>query len=188
MLEGVLRAPVRDAREADWLGRAIAGERAALGTFVRQHQDRVYRVLLRLTGDREVALDLTQETFVRAMGALGRFRPGAPMAPWLLTIANRLFIDHVRGQGRERLEDPDSLSAMSRGAEDPAIAGTAARLDLEAALALLPVPWRQAVVLRHMDDLSYDQIAEVLDIPLGTAKTWLFRGRERLRELLGGGS
>lgn len=167
--------------EGLWIRRGAAGDRQALGMLVRRNQDAVYRVLLRWTGERELALDLCQETFVRAFAALGRFRAGAPVRPWLLRIAHNLFIDHVRAHRREELADPE---AWERGSEDPAITGTAARLDVAAALALLPVPWRQAVVLRHLDDLSYDQIAEVLEVPLGTAKTWLFRGRERLRELL----
>lgn len=60
------------------------------------------------------------------------------------------------------------------------------RADLEVALAQLPVAWRQAVVLRHLEDMSYDQIAEVLEVPIGTVKTWLFRGRDRLRQLMEG--
>lgn len=169
--------------EASWARRGAAGDREALAAIVRTYQDRVYRILLRLSGDRETALDLTQETFLKAFGALGRFRAGASFAPWLMKIANNCFLDHVRAR------HPDSLDAWREeawepGAEDPAIARLVAEADVVAALSQLPIPWRQAVVLRHLDDMTYEEIAQVLDIPLGTAKTWLFRGREKLKELL----
>ncbi|HEY9857594.1 MAG TPA: RNA polymerase sigma factor, partial [Stenomitos sp.] len=96
---------------------------------------------------------------------------------------NNCFLDHVRARRPESLEDLDD-GGWDPGAEDPAIARLVATDGLAAALAQLPVSWRQAVILRHIDDMSYDEIAQVLDVPLGTAKTWLFRGRERLKELL----
>ena len=164
---------------------ARAGDMAARKTLVRTYQEPVYRLLLKLSGDVELSRDLAQETFIRALGALHSFRAGAAIRPWLFKIANNLFLDHVRAKKPESLEAlyEDGLEA---GGEDPAIARTAITLDLEAALAHLPVTWRQALVLRHQEDLPYEEIAEILGVPLGTAKTWLFRGRERLRTLLGG--
>lgn len=171
--------------DTTWARRGARGDREALGAIVRTHQDRVYRVLLRLTGNRETALDLTQETFLKAFAALGRFRSGATLGPWLMKIANNCFLDHVRARR------PDSYDAWGAdhggwepGAEDPAIARIVGEADVTSALALLPIPWRQAVILRHLDDMTYEEIAEVLDVPLGTAKTWLYRGREKLKELL----
>lgn len=172
-----------DPREAEWAVRGAAGDRDALRAIVVAHQDAVYRLLLRLGGDRELARDLAQDAFVKAFAALGGFRPGAPMRPWLFRIANNLFLDHVRRR------HPESLDALHEGgaeagAEDPALARLGEGMALAEALASLPVNWRQALVLRHDDDLSYEEIAEVLGVPIGTAKTWLFRGRERLRALL----
>lgn len=169
--------------EAAWAARGAAGDRDALRAIVAAHQDAVYRLLLRLGNDRELALDLAQDTFIRAFGALGTFRAGAAMRPWLFRIANNLFLDHVR---KKR---PDSLEALAEdgldpGDDDPAIVRLGEGLDLAQALAKLPVPWRQALVLRHDDDLPYEEIAGILDVPLGTVKTWLYRGRERLKQLL----
>lgn len=178
--------PVDPAREAAWAVAGARGDRAALRAIVEAHQDAVYRLLWRLSnGDRELSLDLAQDTFVRAFNALDAFRAGAPMRPWLFRIANNLFLDHVRKK------KPESLDALAEGGEeagyaDPAIEALTEATDLGAALAQLPVAWRQALILRHDDDLSYEQIAEALGIPLGTAKTWLYRGRERLKALLGG--
>lgn len=183
----MIRFPVADdpdepvALESAWARRGAEGDRAALASIVRTHQDRVYRLLLKLAGDRETALDLTQETFLKAFGALARFREGAALAPWLLRIANNCFLDHVRARR------PDSLEALERwepSEEDPALTRIEASDSLAVALGQLPIPWRQAVLLRHLDDMTYEQIAQVLDVPLGTAKTWLFRGREKLKDLL----
>jgi RNA polymerase sigma-70 factor (ECF subfamily) len=170
--------------EAALLAAARLGDVAAQRTLVRDHQEPVYRLLTKLSGDGELARDLAQETFIRALGALGTFRDGAPFRPWLFKIANNLFLDHVRARR------PESLEALLEngfevGGEDATIARTPLALDLQSALARLPVNWRQALVLRHQEDLPYEEIADILGVPLGTAKTWLFRGRDRLRLLLG---
>ncbi len=178
------RAPA-DPREADWVRLGAVGDREALRAIVLAHQDPVYRLLLRLGGDRELARDLAQDTFVKAFAALTGFRAGAALRPWLFKIANNLFLDHVR---KRRPESLDALREVGddAGAEDPALVRLGTGLALAEALAQLPVSWRQALVLRHDDDMSYEEIADVLGVPLGTAKTWLFRGRERLKVLLGG--
>lgn len=174
-----------DPSEVALLARARAGDRAAREALVRTHQEPLFRLLQRLTGEPELARDLAQETFVKALNALGGFREGAAFRPWLFKIANNLFLDHLRAR---RTESLDALveDGHEAGGEDPALVRTALALDVEAALAHLPVNWRQALVLRHQEDLPYEEIAEILGVPLGTTKTWLFRGRERLRELLGG--
>jgi RNA polymerase sigma-70 factor (ECF subfamily) len=172
-------------QEAEWVRKGAKGDRAALGAIVRAYQDRVYGLLLRLSGDRELSLDLAQETFLKAFAALGSFRDGASLGPWLMKIANNLFVDHLRSRKSESLDAAiEDGEWHEPGAEDPAIARVVHETDLLDALAQLPVQWRQAVVLRHLDDMAYDAIAEVLGVPVGTAKTWLFRGRERLRALL----
>jgi RNA polymerase sigma-70 factor (ECF subfamily) len=179
--------PAAVARDAEWARRGAAGDRDALGAIARAYQDRVYGLLLKLSGNPEVALDLSQETFVRAFRALKSFRGGS-LGPWLLKIANNLFLDHVRASRTESFEaflaaDPGREPA----ADDPALAAFDDATDLADALLTLPVPWRQALALRYVDDMDYETIAEVLDVPLGTVKTWLFRGRERLRAQLKGG-
>jgi RNA polymerase sigma-70 factor (ECF subfamily) len=172
------------ATEAALLDAARAGDVAAQRSLVRAHQEPVYRLLTKLSGDSELARDLAQETFIRALGALGTFRVGASLKPWLFKIANNLFLDYVRTRKPESLEALFE-SGFEVGCADPAIERAALALDLETALARLPVNWRQALVLRHQEDLPYEEIAEILGVPLGTAKTWLFRGRDRLRLLLG---
>lgn len=163
---------------------AQRGDRSAMDALVRCHQDRVYGFLYRLTDDRELALDLTQETFLKAFKHLKGFRSEAPLGPWLLAIARNLFRDHARLQRVEPLEPQET------GEEDPALKRLDADVGVMEALQQVPSPFREALLLRHLEDLSYDQIAQVLEAPLGTVKTWIHRGRERLRHLLekGGGA
>lgn len=143
--------------------------------------------MLKLSGDRELALDLAQETFLKAFAALAGFRSGASLGPGLFKIAHNLFLDHVRKR------HPESLDAwldvgVEPGAPDAAIAALGEDVDLPATLAQLPLPWRQAIALRYEADMAYEAIAETLDVPVGTVKTWLFRGRDRLRTILDQGA
>ncbi|MDB5098979.1 MAG: polymerase sigma factor, sigma-70 family [Cyanobacteria bacterium RYN_339] len=178
-------SPFPPTTEPGLIDAARDGDAAARKALVLAHQEPLFRMLVRLSSDHELARDLSQEAFVKALNALGGFRAGAAFRPWLFKIANNLFLDHVRARRPESL---DALleDGMEAGGEDAAIVRTPLQLDLEAALTLLPVSWRQAIVLRHQEDLPYEEIAEILGVPLGTVKTWIFRGRERLRELLGG--
>lgn len=173
--------------EAGWVRRGAAGDRAALQAIVRAYQDRVYGLLLKLSGDRELALDLAQETFLKAFAALAGFRQGASLGPWLFKIAHNLFLDHVRKR------HPESLDAwLDAGVEPGAVDASIGRIDndvdLPAAMAQLPPGWRQAIALRYEADMPYEAIAETLEVPVGTVKTWLFRGRDRLRAILDQGA
>jgi RNA polymerase sigma-70 factor (ECF subfamily) len=174
-----------DARlhEASRVRAAQRGDRKAMDELVRLHQDRVYGFLYRMSNDRDLALDLTQDTFLKAFRALGGFKPEASLGPWLLAIARNCFLDHTRQQRHDSLEDDGA------GAEDPALVRLSSDSGIMEALAQVPSPLREALVLRHVEDLSYDQIAEALEAPLGTVKTWIHRGRASLRQLLekGGG-
>jgi RNA polymerase sigma-70 factor (ECF subfamily) len=184
-------------REASWIRAAQRGDRKALDELVRLYQDRVYGFLYRMTNDRDLALDLAQDTFIKAFKGLKGFKSEAALGPWLLAIARNCFLDHTRrvaadisrvsylSRGRS-----DSLEDIGSGVEDPALVRLASDTGVLEALAQVPSPLREALVLRHIEDLSYEQIAEALDAPLGTVKTWIHRGRTNLRNHLekGGGA
>lgn len=177
--------------EPDWIKAAQRGDRKAMDHLVRAHQDRVYGFLYRMSNDRDLALDLAQETFLKAFKALGGFKPEATMGPWLLAIARNCFLDHVRRSAPElKSGQGDAFEDAGAGAEDPALLRLASDTGIMDALQHVPSPLREALVLRHIEDLSYEQIAEALEAPLGTVKTWLHRGRTSLRNLLekGGGA
>ena len=116
---------------------------------------------------------------MRAFNALDGFRPGAPMRPWLFRIANNLFLDHVRKKKPESLDEL-AEGGLDAGYEDPAIAAIGEHTDLGQALAQLPVTWRQALILRYWMDLPVAEVAEALEVPLGTAKSDISRAQRTL--------
>jgi RNA polymerase sigma-70 factor (ECF subfamily) len=148
------------------------------------HLRSVYGAAYRMTGNAHDAEDLAQETFLRAYRAFDRFTPGSNIRAWLYTILHRVRTDAFRRSRRSprtvELADegpavPPPQDALAQGGE-----------DLERALKALPDVYRNAVVLRDVEDLTYQEIARVLDVPIGTVMSRIHRGRALLREALGG--
>jgi RNA polymerase sigma factor (sigma-70 family) len=168
--------------DADLLARVLVDDdQHAFGELVRRHQSSV-RGLLRQLTSRDIGLadDLAQETFLRAYKNLRSFRGEARFSTWVYRIAYNCFREHARkrkelvGIDEEQLErEPDPQTI------DPGL-----RHDLMHALSLLPLHERTAVVLCCQNGLSHDEAARVLDIPLGTVKTNVLRGREKLKRTL----
>lgn len=154
--------------------------------LVNDHTDMVYRVAFRLTGNRQDAEDLTQDVFVRAFSNVHRFQPGT-IEGWLRRITTNLFLDHARRRQRLRF-DPmnDDSERVVSGEPGPAQTCNDANLDHDVARALadLPPDYRVAVVLCDIEGLSYDEIASVLDLRLGTVRSRIHRGRAQLRASL----
>ncbi|QWC84392.1 sigma-70 family RNA polymerase sigma factor [Nocardioidaceae bacterium] len=158
--------------------------------LVRRHADTVHRVALRLTGDREEAADLTQDTFVRAFTAWDRFAPeheGAEAA-WLRRIATNLFLDGARRRARIRFDAllPDRADRVEEpaGAADLPLHERTLEADVLAALHALSPPFRAAVVLCDIEGVSHDEAAETLGVRVGTVRTRLHRARGQLRDAL----
>jgi len=155
---------------------------------VREHQDEVYGVALRITGDRESALDVMSSTFLKAYRAFDRYDPSRPVRYWLLRIATNEAISHARRRGRElrRRADPDAAAVLP----DPALTPDAASIAREdqvrirAAVATLPDLYRAVIVLRYFNDLAVDEIAQVTGRPASTVGVQLLRGRALLRRAL----
>jgi RNA polymerase sigma-70 factor (ECF subfamily) len=160
--------------------------------------DAVYRFAIRLTGDADRASDLTQDTFLRAFQNWDRYTPGTKAKSWLFTICRNLFLRHrERTQRHDEIiaavadEDPRNISRESTvflavEGRDPEGAFWRDVVDEEVLRAIddLPIEFRQAVVLSDLEDLSYAEIAAVLDVPVGTVKSRLFRGRRILQSQL----
>jgi RNA polymerase sigma-70 factor, ECF subfamily len=172
------------------LARARRGDAAAFEEIVKRHQRRVYGVALRIVRSHAVADDVAQEAFLRAWRSLDRFELGRPFAPWVCRIAANQAVNHVRSPlAREDPlpEDGDGGGVAPRS-DDADPLGTL--LDAEAqevlsrALDELPAEQRAAFVLRAVEELSYREIAETLDISPGTVMSRLFRARERLARAL----
>ncbi|MBL8488796.1 MAG: sigma-70 family RNA polymerase sigma factor [Rhodocyclaceae bacterium] len=173
-----------DADEALAL-RARSGEREAFASLVRRHQDRVFGFLLRMLGNREDAMDLTQDAFLKAWNALPGWRPEARFTTWLFQIARNAALDLLRRRGSLQfvsLDDPPQQG----DAQDPRDAGPLPeerladrqRIDLlQRALAALPAGYREILLLRELENMSYTEIAATLGIQEGTVKSRLARAR-----------
>ncbi len=170
-------------QEQALIRRARQGDREAFGRLVACHQRTVLRIAYHLTGNRQDAEDVTQEAFVKAYQALGQFEFGRPLAPWLYRIARNVALKRLRAACPQTALVEETLPQTQPGPEEAVVtADTLARL--RDALAALPAHYRQVIELRHFEGLSYEEIGRVLDEPLSTVKTWLFRARRRLRQAL----
>ena len=167
--------------ESEWLAReAAAGDAAAFGVLVRQHQSRLRGFLLRMTrGNHALADDLAQETFLEAFRKIAQYGTGS-FCGWLCAIAYSRYLMEAR---KRKLESLDEAAEMPDGAPDPETASLA-RLDLEQALARLVPAQRAALTLCFALGLSHEEAAASLNLPLGTLKSHVNRGRERLAGML----
>jgi RNA polymerase sigma-70 factor (ECF subfamily) len=180
--------------EAELVRRCLAGDERAYRQLVERYQRPVFNLALRMVRRAEDAEDVTQEAFVRMFRALDRYDPTRPFQAWLFTIASRLCIDHLR---RRRLA-PISLTQTGRDEEEYTIEveDPGLKPDESASHAQeeqrtrdlidsLPPHYRIVVILRHQQDLSYEEIAETLHMPLGTVKARIHRARELLKNRIG---
>ena len=182
--------------EAGLIRRCLAGDEKAYRELVERYQAQVYSVALRMVRRSEDAEDLTQETFVRMFRALSRYDPARPFGAWLFTIASRLCIDHIR----RRKVSPISLTQRERESdeeyeievEDPGLKPDEVAAHAEESrraedlIDSLPPHYRIVVILRHVQDLSYEEIAEALHLPLGTVKARIHRARALLKARIEG--
>lgn len=170
----------RSDREA--VERCLAGEAEAFSTLVERYGGRVYNIALRITNDADAAADCAQEAFIRAYRALHQYDPALPFGPWLYRIVTNTSLNHVqRWHAHESPveEFPDRAEPEEAGPES-SILRREALDEVLAAMAELPAHYRAALTLRHLQQLSYQEVADTLDIPLGTVKTHLHRARAAL--------
>ena len=170
---------------------AQGGDRAALEALLRRHHDRILAVCRRLAGNEADALDATQEALIAIARGIRRFDGRAAFTTWAFRVATNACLDELRRRRRRPatgLHDDDSgpepVGAWA-GRGDPGVDAVPDRLAIDDALRQLPEEFRAAVVLRDLCDLDYAEIAEVLDIPPGTVRSRIARGRAALTELLG---
>jgi RNA polymerase sigma-70 factor (ECF subfamily) len=191
-LPGEIKGDVDDRR---LVRRAQRGDQEAFAELVTHHQRYVYNLAYRLLRDADEAEDLAQEAFLRAWKGLGGFRGRAKFTTWLYRIVTNLCYNRLAGLRRQLLdvgldEDEDYLSplALSSDGDPPAaIEAVERRAFLHRQIAALPSKYRLVITLFYLQEFSYQEIAQVLDLPLGTVKTHLFRARERLKRQLQAG-
>jgi len=166
----------------------LNGEQAAFAELVRRHQNRVFRFLLRMMGCREEALELTQDTMLKAFRSLPGWRPDATFSTWLFRIASNAATDRLRRKKvvkyvpiEEHMDFPDPAA----GPEDELQSAQRYRI-LEAALQRLQADYRQVLLLRELEGMSYAEIGDVLGLREGTVKSRIARARQALLEVCKG--
>ena len=171
------------------IGRTLAGEPAAFGELVVRYQDRLYNALVRVLGSAEDARDVAQDAFVQAFLKLDTFRGTAAFYTWLYRIAFNLAMSHARrGRPTQSLDAAREAYGVEpidgQPTPEAAFVGEEQVSLVHRALAELSDEYRQIIVLRELESCSYEQIAEILELPIGTVRSRLFRARLSLRERL----
>jgi RNA polymerase sigma-70 factor (ECF subfamily) len=172
--------------DRDDAARLRRGDTDGLAGLMQRHQDRLFRFLLRLTGDQAMAEDVFQQAWLQVAERIARYDAERPFGPWLFAVARNLALDQLRRLRPESLEDVGEPAAQAATDADPlarAVLGQRRSRLLEAVEALAPLD-REVLSLRFDVDLELPELAETLGVPLPTAKARLYRALARLRERL----
>ncbi len=199
MTAGTISPPLSGLADPAVVELARKGSEAAYRELLTRYERPVFSLIFRMVRDHELAEDLAQETFIKVLNNLDRYSPEFKFSSWLFKIANNLTIDHLR---RRRVDTisiegaPDAVTAESARATSIAVvSGNESPLEelesrelgtaIERAIGKLRPEYRACILLRHVEDKSYEEIAEIVKLPLGTVKTYIHRARHELRTALG---
>jgi len=183
---------IRQLSDAELVRSAITGREASFEELVRRYQRPIASYVYRMLSDYDASLDVTQEVFIKVYNSLERYSCDYKFSTWLYRIAHNAAIDHLRRNSvtTQSLETENPGGAYQLQIESPRPTPeqdrerSEWRTEIEAIVKRLPEAYRELILLRHSRDLSYDEIAEVTGLPLGTVKNRLFRAREMMRGLL----
>jgi RNA polymerase sigma-70 factor (ECF subfamily) len=171
--------------DGELVAMALRGHPEAFATLVERYDRAVYHLAYRTLHDVEDARDATQEAFFKAFRSLRTFKPGAKFSTWIFAIVYHACCDRLARRKRYSGDELPDRADSAPGPEQQAISlDEAARL--RAAIDALPEKYRTVITLYHLQGRQYDEIAHVLNVPMGTVKTHLFRAKEHLRRLLRG--
>lgn len=177
--------------DVELVASAIAGGESGFEELVRRYQRPIVSYVYRMLNDYESALDVTQEVFIKVYNSLERYSAEYKFSTWLYRIAHNAAIDHMRRnpQNSQSIETENAEGAYELQIESSLPSPETERersewrTEIEAVVKCLPAAYRDLILLRHSQDLSYDEIAAITGLPLGTVKNRLFRAREMMREL-----
>jgi RNA polymerase sigma-70 factor (ECF subfamily) len=173
--------------ETNLIEMARHGDRNAFGELVRRHYQGVIRVVTRMCGDTGLAEDAAQEAFMRAWLNLPSYQPRGCLRNWLFRIAINAALDILRRRPEETLEDEEVLQVTDRASEpETAVIEKEQATLIQQAIKSLPEASRSVLILREYGGLNYQEIASVLDVPIGTVMSRLNYARNRMREILKG--
>jgi RNA polymerase sigma-70 factor, ECF subfamily len=177
--------------DVELIANAIRGREDGFEEIVRRYQRPITGYVFRMLGDYEASLDTTQEVFIKVYNSLGKYSSDYKFSTWLYRIAHNAAIDHMRRNSmvQQSIETENADGAYQLQLESPRPSPEQDhernewRAEIDAVVACLPAAYKDLIVLRHSQDLSYDEIADVTGLPLGTVKNRLFRAREMMREI-----
>jgi RNA polymerase sigma-70 factor (ECF subfamily) len=192
------RSDLATATDQEVVVLARAGRDAAYRELVRRYERPVFSLIYRMVRDRELAEDLAQETFVKALNAIESYRPEFKFSSWIFKIANNAAIDQLRRRELDTLSLDGSPNAETADAVEATALQVGDRKEtpleelearelggaIEIAIAKLRPEYRACILLRHVEGRPYEEIAEMLSLPLGTVKTYIHRARNELRQSL----
>lgn len=180
--------------DAEVVAAVLKGDQELYGELVKRYQGRLVNYLCRLLRSVQEAEDLAQEVFFKLYKALDRYDPKYKFSTWLFRVAQNAAIDRIRKRrlqlvSMDRTGDPDAgMGTWEFASSDPSPYGDLRNLErgqaIQAAIEQLPWDYRELIVLRHFGELSYDEIAKLKEMPLGTVKNKLFRGRQMMKDKL----
>ncbi len=188
----------RNLSDQEVIARALQGRETAYRELIDRYQKPVFSLVYRLVRDRELAEDLAQETFIKVLNALDRYDPRYKFSSWIFKIAHNTALDQLRKKelatlsldGSPHATDAEEVDAtvLTAIASDETPEDYAANRELgtvlERAIATLRPEYRTAIILWHVEGRPYDEIAEIMGVPLGTVKTYIHRARGELRQKL----
>ena len=177
--------------DGELIVQAIVGREDTFEELVRRYQRPITNYVYRMLNDYDSSLDVTQEVFIKVYNSLRKYSSEYKFSTWLYRIAHNAAIDHMRRNSapQQSLETENSEGTYQLQLESPNPTPeqdrelSEWRLEIDAVIKCLPGPYRDLIVLRHSRDMSYDEIASVTGLPLGTVKNRLFRAREMMREI-----
>jgi RNA polymerase sigma-70 factor (ECF subfamily) len=181
-------------RDRELIGSALAGDQDAYRALMEKHRPAIFHIIFKIVRDREATADLVQETFMKAFASLQSYRAEFKFSTWLYRIAANCAIDYLRKQ-RIKTLSLDAPAETVNGQIDIEVPDDSfnpekdlmereRRISIDDAIESLPEKYRMVIIYRHKDNKSYEEISEVLNIPLGTVKARIFRARELLKKKL----
>lgn len=182
---------LRDFTDAELIAKAISGREDSFEELVRRYQRPITNYVYRMLGNYDASLDVTQEIFIKVYNSMARYSTEYKFSTWLYKISHNAAIDYLRRHSVHiqslEVENEDGVYQVQfeskRLSPEQERERSEWREEIETVVKRLPTGYRELIVLRHTQDLSYDEIAEITNLPLGTVKNRLFRAREMMRDI-----
>ncbi|MGC2237316.1 MAG: sigma-70 family RNA polymerase sigma factor [Pyrinomonadaceae bacterium] len=191
MLHAIALEKIKSLTDGELIETAISGREDSFEELVRRYQRPITNYVYRMLSDYDASLDVTQEVFIKVYNSLARYSSDYKFSTWLYRIAHNAAIDYMRRNSvnQQSIEAENADGTYQLQIESPRPnpeqerERSEWRTEIESVVKCLPTVYRELILLRHAQDLSYDEIAEITNLPLGTVKNRLFRAREMMRDI-----